>query len=251
MVSRLAPVNTSAMKINKIKRWLAPLRHTPLHPQWLIRDTLTAADLRPLQGLTLDIGCAAGQIRQQLPEDAQYIGLDYPDTAINWYQTRPDLFGDAQALPLANASVDSGLMLHVLEHLHRPQQALIEAARVLKPGGQLLVEVPFLYPLHDAPLDFHRWSRFGLQQDLELAGFEIIHSRAIGHASATAALLFNLAIGRLSLDWLQRRSPWLLVAPMLWLLIPLFNLTGRILAPRYDNEDFMPHRVRVLCRKPT
>lgn len=239
------------MQINVIKKWLAPLRHTPLHPQWLIRDPLAEADLQSLQGLTVDIGCAAGQIRELLPKGAQYIGLDYPDTAINWYQTCPDLFGDAQALPLADASVDNGLMLHVLEHLHRPQLALAEIARAIKPGGHLLVEVPFLYPLHDAPLDFHRWSRFGLQQDLQLAGFEIIHSRAIGNASATAALLFNLAIGRLSLDWLKRRSPWLLVAPLLWTLIPLLNLIGRALAPLYANEDFMPHRVRVLCRKPT
>lgn len=113
-----------------------------------------------------------------------------------------------------------------------------------------MIEVPFMYPLHDAPLDFHRWTGFGLEADLQTAGFQIVETRRIGRPSESAALLFNLAIGRLTLDWLAARSPWLLIAPLCWSLIPMLNLMGRGLGLLTRRDDFMPHRVRVLCRKP-
>lgn len=238
------------MQINKIKRWLAPLRGTPLHPQWLIREPLVAADLAEFHGTTLDVGCAGGGVARLLPTDGHYIGLDYYQTATGWYHTRPDLYGDAHELPLADGSVDNALMLHVLEHLALPGVALNETHRVMRPGGRLLVEVPFLYPLHDAPLDFHRWTGFGLASDLEAAGFEVLGTRCFGQPAESAAMLFNLAVGRLALDWLERRSPWLLLAPLTVPLIPLLNLLGRGLGALSRRAEFMPQRVQVLCRKP-
>jgi len=238
------------MHVRELKRWLAPLRRTPLHPQWLIRQGLQAEDLRAFQGSTLDIGCADRAAQRLLPGQPEYIGLDYYPTAVEWYATRPDVFGDARCLPLADECVDNVLMLHVLEHIDRPQLALAELRRVLRPGGRALLEVPFIYPLHDAPLDFRRWTRHGLDAELRASGLLVERVVAIGRATETAALLFNLALARLALDWLDRRSPWLLLAPLLALLVPVVNLIGGVLAPLQPDADFMPHRVRVLCRKP-
>ena len=238
------------MRVRDIKQWLTPLRNTPLHPQWLLRGALKTEDLRKIVGITVDIGCADQAIRRQLPDSAQYIGLDYYETAVTWYASRPDIFADARQLPLPNASADSALMLHVLEHLDRPGQALRETVRILRPGGRILIEVPFIYPLHDAPLDFRRWTKNGLTVEIERAGLQIEEVTSVGRATETAAVLFNLAIARMSIDWLQRRSPWLLLGPLLWLLIPLLNILGWALAPLQSKTDFMPHRVRALCRKP-
>jgi SAM-dependent methyltransferase len=49
---------------------------------------------------------------------------------------------DLQALSFADASLDLVLHSSVLEHLPRPQRALAEAFRVLRPGGHLVFEVP-------------------------------------------------------------------------------------------------------------
>lgn len=240
----------SYMRVRDIKRWLAPLRNTPLHPQWLLRQRGADTALDRLDGVTVDIGCADQAIRHRLPKSVQYIGLDYYQTAVEWYGTRPDIFADARRLPIADELIDSVLMLHVLEHLDRPGQALSEVERILRPGGTALIEVPFMYPVHDAPLDYRRWTDQGLIAELAPHGFVIEETTPLGRASETAAVLFNLALARLSMDWIDRRSPWLLLAPALWLLFPVFNLIGWSLAPLQTNSDFMPHRIRVLCRKP-
>ena len=238
------------MRVRDIKQWIAPLRNTPLHPQWLLGGGLEARDLQKIVGITADVGCADQAVRHLLPESAQYIGLDYYETAVSWYESRPDVFADARQLPLADSSTDSALMLHLLEHLDRPGRALREATRILRPGGVLLIEVPFIYPIHDAPLDYRRWTREGIRIEIEDAGLLIDELVSIGRASETAAVLFNLAIARLTLGWLEQRSLWLTIAPLLWLLIPLLNIVGRALVPLQPNADFMPHRIRVLCRKP-
>lgn len=238
------------MRIRDIKRWLAPLRNTPLHPQWLIGQSLSARDLENFSGIVADIGCADRAQRHNLPRTVQYIGLDYYQTAVNWYESRPDVFGDARQLPFADASLDGALMLHVLEHIDRPDQALDELVRVLRPGGRALIEVPFLYPIHDAPFDFRRWTAEGLRVEAISRGLSIETSSMSGRASETAALLFNLALSRLILDWIRRRHLLLALAPLLALLIPVFNLLGWALGPLYRSSDFMPHRAQVHCRKP-
>jgi SAM-dependent methyltransferase len=53
-------------------------------------------------------------------------------------------------------------MVEVLEHLHSPKEALCNVARYLKPGGSLILTTPFLFPLHDEPYDYFRYTYHGL-----------------------------------------------------------------------------------------
>ena len=146
----LKPVNL--MRVRDIKQWLAPLRNTPLHPQWLLREGRKARDLQKIVGITVDIGCADQAIPRLLPEFAQYIEIDCHGTAVSWCPSRPDVFADARPLPLADVSTDSALMLHVLVQLDCPVRALHETVRMLRPDRRLMIEVRFIYPLHEAPL---------------------------------------------------------------------------------------------------
>ncbi|KQZ80045.1 hypothetical protein ASD55_05015 [Rhodanobacter sp. Root561] len=54
--------------------------------------------------------------------------------------------------------------------------------------------MPFLYPLHDAPFDFQRYTKYGLQRDVEQVGLKIVSLKKSGHAMRTAGLLMCLAI---------------------------------------------------------
>jgi ubiquinone/menaquinone biosynthesis C-methylase UbiE len=90
----------------------------------------------------------------------------------SWYQTRIDRavavdFNAAvglqarcagEALPFANHSFDVVLATEVLEHIPRPELAVAEMVRVLRPGGSVLITTPFIYPVHEAPYDFWRFT---------------------------------------------------------------------------------------------
>lgn len=184
-----------------------------------------------------------------MSSDANYLGLDYFDTATKWYKTRPDVFGDAQQLPFATAVVDHVLLMDVLEHIPEPDQCLAEIFRVLKPGGTLTVQVPFMYPIHDEPLDFHRWTRSGMQRAAGRAGFMICAEEAIGHPLESAALGANIAMSKTCLNWISGRNPLMvltLVLPALVLLVNSLAWFGALLS---RSEDMMPYAYRMVWTK--
>jgi SAM-dependent methyltransferase len=74
-----------------------------------------------------------------------------------------DLVADIQRLPFGDGTIDAVISQSVLEHLPQPQAAVAEMARVLKPGGLVYVQTPFLHSFHSSPDDFHRWTAEGLE----------------------------------------------------------------------------------------
>ena len=66
-------------------------------------------------------------------------------------ETRPDIVASIDAMPLDDDAVDAFICRSVLEHVPSPERAVSEMLRVLKPGGQLLVTVPSIYPYHARP----------------------------------------------------------------------------------------------------
>ncbi len=75
----------------------------------------------------------------------------------------PDVVGDITADPLAGDAFDWIFMLEVLEHVKEPQRAIENICRALKPGGRLVLSTPFLFPLHDRPNDYFRYTEYGLR----------------------------------------------------------------------------------------
>lgn len=233
-------------------RILKFLARTPLHPQWFafLRENEGLRDVcGHLSGLVLDIGCADGKPRGYLPDGAEYLGLDYFDTAMQWYGTRPDVFGDAQQLPLATGSVDHVLLLDVLEHIPEPERCMAEIRRVLKQGGSLTLQVPFMYPIHDAPLDFHRWTRFGLERLARRAGLTVRDSVTIGHPLETAALGSNIAMSKTVLNWIAARNPLMLLGVALPVLVPAGNVLAWAAAKLSRSESMMPYAYRMVLEK--
>ena len=84
-----------------------------------------------------------------------------------------DVLSMAAPLPFASATFDTVLCTSVLEHVYDAEAAVNEIARILKPGGRLIITVPFLYPTHEAPYDFWRTTHWGLRSVLTRHGLEV------------------------------------------------------------------------------
>ena len=98
-----------------------------------------------------------------------------------------DVVGVAEHLPFGDASCDGVVLQAVLEHVEDAEAVLAESARVLKPGGSILIEVPFMQGYHAAPNDHRRYTEQGLRTAVESHGFTVDASGvAVGPGSAMA-----------------------------------------------------------------
>jgi SAM-dependent methyltransferase len=126
-------------------------------------------------GVLLDLGCGNRPYQgwyEVITERA--VGLDAAPGS------RADIAGFADSLPFREAAFDVVLATEVLEHVADVRATLSEIRRVLRPEGWLVVSVPFLYPTHEAPFDYRRFTHFGLVALLERAGFDSISIAAKG-----------------------------------------------------------------------
>ncbi|MFT3789796.1 MAG: class I SAM-dependent methyltransferase [Rudaea sp.] len=215
-----------------MRRWLQPLRNTVLHPQWFaLRDERQVRRWvkANANGRVLDIGCADEWARQVISAQCEYIGLDYPLTAQGAYGTRPDVFADGGLLPFRDGTFDTVLLLEVLEHVAEPARVLSEIERVLKSGGVLLLSMPFLYPLHDAPHDYQRYTAPGLKYAVVRAGLDCIEPLPRNTGFRTAALLLAIACADCVLSATRTRHWRLAFAPFLMVCIPIINGLGWLL----------------------
>jgi len=99
-----------------------------------------------------------------------------------------DLVCDVSRLPLEDDSVDVLLNVSVLEHVPEPERVIAEARRVLKPGGLIYTDVPFVVGFHASPHDYHRWTDQGVVR--LHAGFEQLE--LLTNGGPTSALLWVL-----------------------------------------------------------
>lgn len=77
----------------------------------------------------------------------------------------PDLVQDLANLNQINDNqFDAVYCAEVLEHVRDVHKGIAEIYRVLRPGGRLIGSTPFLMPIHEAPVDFWRFTRYGLQE---------------------------------------------------------------------------------------
>lgn len=139
------------------------------------------------RGLVLDVGCGAQPYRLLLGADANYQGIDRGEAAGHLGYSVPDsIYYEGDRWPIADESIDTVLCTETLEHVPEPSAFLAEAGRCLKPGGRLLLTVPFAARWHYIPHDYWRFTPSGLERLLSAAGFERIAVFARGNAVTVA-----------------------------------------------------------------
>lgn len=234
--------------VSEIRRWAKLLARTPLHPQWLLGPRTVPAGIADISGRVLDVGAADRWIEPHLSEGVQYVALDYPATGRDLYSAKPTVFGDAASLPFEDACFDGVFCLEVLEHVPEPESVLKEIARVLKRGGRAWITMPFLYPLHDAPFDFQRFTEYGLRRSMRQAGLEVTSLRKTGHAIRTAGLLACLAIA----GGAYGRPGWLKwpLLPVAIIMVLLINIVAWLLSFVWPDWGHIAHGHELEILKP-
>lgn len=192
-------------------------------------------------GRTLDIGAQNGPYAACFPNRV----------ALDIRRGRGvQIIGDAQALGIAGSTFDVVLCTEVLEHLPEPQRAIDEMFRVLKPGGMLLLTTRFLFPIHDAPHDYYRFTKYGLRHLLR--NFVIVDLQEETDSVGTiAVLLQRLGMQALTVGPQATRGFWLLAArvvrPFGFLIRQEFGDSRR----NTPEKGIMSSGYHVACRKPS
>jgi ubiquinone/menaquinone biosynthesis C-methylase UbiE len=134
-----------------------------------------------------DLGCGTGQVSAVFaPFVSRVIAVDASAPMLNAAKKRLHAFenvelrrGDIEALPIDDARLDAATMMLVLHHVPEPDKALAEAARVLKPGGRLIVVdmLPHERESYRQQMG-HIWLGFSEEQVKDMltaSGFDNIH----------------------------------------------------------------------------
>lgn len=238
------------MKQRLVKRW----RREQFHPGWLgvalnpfflarraLRNAIAAAAPR-LGGRLLDVGCGTKPYRELFAVQ-EYLGLDI-DSETTRRLAVADLYYDGGRFPVPDAAFDAVLCNQVLEHVFTPDAFVDEIARVLKAGGQLLLTVPFVWDEHEQPVDYARYSSFGLAYLLRRHGFELIEQHKLLDNAGLLFQLGNAYVYKLVQRW--PRALRLAVNLVLMAPLTLLGLAAGALLPR--NPDLYLDQL-VIARK--
>lgn len=149
------------------------------------------------------VGEAMATILSSLPH-AEILVIGSGDTTIRGNATYTDVaFGlnvqciaDAHDLPFLDKSFDACIAVAVLEHVVDPYRCVEEIMRILRPGGYVYAETPFMQPVHMGAHDFTRFTHLGHRRLFRY--FEEINSGIVGGPGTSAGQLLRYALASLS-----------------------------------------------------
>ncbi len=140
-------------------------------------------------GTVVDVGCGAQPYRELLNKsNVNYIGIDRCDAKEHFKYEIPDtIYYDTDRWPIADAQADVVLCTETLEHVLDYEGFLAETVRCLKPGGTLVMTVPFAARWHYIPYDYFRYTPSALNALLTKAGLSDVRVYPRGNAVTVAA----------------------------------------------------------------
>lgn len=142
--------------------------------------------------VVLEVGCSSGymlgDLSRALPSDALLIGSDFVPGPLHALADRkpsqPLMRFDVTRCPLPDASIDVVVALNVLEHIEDDERAAREIARILRPGGAAVIELPAgprLFDVYDkALMHFRRYTQASACELFERAGMMIANRSHVG-----------------------------------------------------------------------
>jgi SAM-dependent methyltransferase len=140
-----------------------------------------------VHGNVLDVGCGAQPYRGLFGPNCSYCGIDTTAAKADFgYDVANTTYFEGDTWPVADRSIDFVLCTETLEHVPDPRTFLAQAARCLRPGGEILITTPFSARWHFVPHDYWRYTPSALALLLRAAGFDQPEVYARGNALTVA-----------------------------------------------------------------
>jgi SAM-dependent methyltransferase len=161
----------------------------------------------PRNSMILDGGCGTGANLELLQRYGTAVGIDLSDKAIEFCRARGvpadrAFIASLNELPFPKDFFDLAISFEVICNIDDDQATFAEIARVLKPGGRLIVQVPayqWLWGMHDVAVGHQRrYSARDLLEKLARAGMEIerlTHANALMFPAIAAERILRRAFG--------------------------------------------------------
>ncbi|MHB8831447.1 MAG: class I SAM-dependent methyltransferase [Patescibacteria group bacterium] len=130
-----------------------------------------------LKGRVLDVG--AGNVlryKEFFTQADQYLTQDHNQAE----KFKHDYVCDAASIPAPDATFDVIICTQVLEHVPDPFSVMAEIARLLRSGGQLIISLPQANEIHEAPNDFYRYTKYGVQALADRCGLKVEEISGVG-----------------------------------------------------------------------
>ena len=146
----------------------------------LVAARYAAALPRYARGKLVDLGCG------KVPLYGAYRPHVASVTCVDWgnsFHANSHLDVETslvERLPFPDGEFDTIILSDVLEHIPEPGLLWDEMVRILAPGGCILLNVPFLYGIHEAPHDYCRYTSFALRRFAEMRGLTVSVLEAVG-----------------------------------------------------------------------
>jgi len=187
-----------------------------------IEDAMRAVQAARPQANVLVIGAG----------DTRFVGrVLYTDVA---FGKNVNCIADAHDLPFEDGSFDACFAVAVLEHVADPQRCVSEVARVLKPGGFVFAETPFMQPVHMGAYDFTRFTFLGHRRLFR--SFDEVCSGMAGGPATSAAQMLRYALTSVS-DRASIRKWLRLASIVLTIPIRLLERLSRRTLSAYDSAS--------------
>lgn len=200
--------------------------------RYLVRRLQSQFILRETRGkkfsVVVDIGVGKAPYKKKIDHD-RYIGVDIEDRG-----GVPDVLIEDinNGLSIAENTADLVLCTEVLEHTREPQKVINELYRITKPGGVVLLTTPMVWPVHEAPNDYYRFTNFGLEHLFGSAGFTSLNSHGSNGYVYTMLALLQISM-----------KHWIFT-PIVFVL----NVVGYVVA-KIEKESIFPLGIHIIAQK--
>lgn len=135
-----------------------------------------------------DVGCGEQPWRGRIEtRGGVYTGIDIEQNS----QDTVHLIADITQVPRPDGCFDAILCTEVLEHVPDTMAAFHELARLVRPGGKIILTTPFSYPMHEEPYDFVRLTPYQVQRCAQSSGLEVAELTLAGNELEVMATVWS------------------------------------------------------------